>query len=197
MTDTDLTRLKAPEEAATRSWIDVAQAGFEAWKAKPHNARWFRKIDGTPIPNDLTICIGQAFADDRAVLLARIERGEGERLTDLYDIARLNMARDAAEQSLSSARAEGWKAGRDAAANWQPIATAPKDGPLILCSTPLRGGEHSCETWSPKALADELKRDAEGFYDKSPHLRSIPTHWMPLPANPATAILALEEPPHE
>lgn len=47
-------------------WIAIAQRGFEAWKAKPHNARWFRKIDGTPIPNDLTICIGQAFADELA-----------------------------------------------------------------------------------------------------------------------------------
>ena len=43
-------------------WIAVAQSGFRAWQEKPHNARWFRKIDGTPIPNDLTICIGEAFA---------------------------------------------------------------------------------------------------------------------------------------
>ena len=48
--------------AAAEDWIAVAQSGFETWKAKPHNARWFRKIDGTPIPNDLTICIGEAFA---------------------------------------------------------------------------------------------------------------------------------------
>lgn len=49
-------------DANSESWIDIAQLGFENWKAKPHNARWFRKIDGTPIQNDLTICIGEAFA---------------------------------------------------------------------------------------------------------------------------------------
>lgn len=44
----------------TRS-IHIAQLGLEAWRSKEHNARWWRKIDGTPIPNDLTICIADAF----------------------------------------------------------------------------------------------------------------------------------------
>lgn len=53
-------------------WIGIAQEGFENWKAKPHNARWFRKIDGTPIPNDLTICIGEAFASRLRTLSAQL-----------------------------------------------------------------------------------------------------------------------------
>jgi len=71
-------------DAKTEGWIEIAQRGFENWKAKPHNARWFRKIDGTPIPNDLTICIGEAFAEplrslslageDAAGLCERLEK---------------------------------------------------------------------------------------------------------------------------
>ena len=53
-------------------WVGIAQQGFENWKAKPHNARWFRKIDGTPIPNDLTICIGEAFAERFRTLAAQL-----------------------------------------------------------------------------------------------------------------------------
>lgn len=45
------------------NFIAIAQAGFEEWAAKPHNAKWFRKIDGTPIPNDLPVCIAQAFSE--------------------------------------------------------------------------------------------------------------------------------------
>ena len=45
------------------NFIAIALAGFEAWAAKPHNAKWFRRIEGTPIPNDLPVCIAQAFSD--------------------------------------------------------------------------------------------------------------------------------------
>ena len=58
--------------SAAEDWIAVAQSGFETWKVKPHNARWFRKIDGTPIPNDLTICIGEAFAERFRTLAAQL-----------------------------------------------------------------------------------------------------------------------------
>lgn len=41
--------------------MKIAADGFRAWAEKPHNARWARKIDGTPIPNDLPINIAEAF----------------------------------------------------------------------------------------------------------------------------------------
>lgn len=63
-------------------WVGIAQQGFENWKAKPHNARWFRKIDGTPIPNDLTICIGEAFSARIRSLSARL--AEARREMDAY-----------------------------------------------------------------------------------------------------------------
>lgn len=64
-------------KAAAEDWIAVAQSGFDAWANKPHNARWARKIDGTPIPNDLTICIGEAFANRLLSLAAQAEKTNG------------------------------------------------------------------------------------------------------------------------
>jgi hypothetical protein len=58
--------IKPPrEQAVTIGYMDafdIAQKGFDAWKAKEHNAKWFRRIDGTPIPNDLLSNIAEAFA---------------------------------------------------------------------------------------------------------------------------------------
>jgi hypothetical protein len=44
--------------------IETAQRGLERWKAKPHNAKWWRRIDGTPIPNDLIVNIAEQFAEE-------------------------------------------------------------------------------------------------------------------------------------
>ena len=43
--------------------LAIAEKGFDAWAAKPHNRKWFRKIDGTPIKNDLLVNIATAFAE--------------------------------------------------------------------------------------------------------------------------------------
>lgn len=46
------------------NWIDAhntAQSGFDEWAGKDHNKKWFRRIDGTPIPNDLVVCIANAI----------------------------------------------------------------------------------------------------------------------------------------
>lgn len=42
---------------------DTVFAGYREWAAKPHNAKWVRKIDGTPIPNDLPVCIFNALKE--------------------------------------------------------------------------------------------------------------------------------------
>ena len=44
--------------------MGLAERGFENWKAKEHNAKWFKRIDGTPIPNDLLVNIAEAFCND-------------------------------------------------------------------------------------------------------------------------------------
>ena len=37
--------------------LDDILAGYVDWSNKPHNAKWARKIDGTPIANDICVCI--------------------------------------------------------------------------------------------------------------------------------------------
>jgi hypothetical protein len=32
--------------------MKAAEAGLSTWREKPHNAKWWSRIDGTPIPND-------------------------------------------------------------------------------------------------------------------------------------------------
>jgi hypothetical protein len=45
--------------------MKTAQSGFDTWAAKPHNAKWFKRIDGTPIPNDLLVNIAEALCAAR------------------------------------------------------------------------------------------------------------------------------------
>ena len=55
--------------------IQVAQRGFQKWAEQPHNKRWFRKIDGTPIPNDVTVTIAMEFVNE----LSAQKRSDGIR----------------------------------------------------------------------------------------------------------------------
>lgn len=41
--------------------LEDVQRGYDAWAAKPHNAKWVRKIDGTPIQNDIVVSIFDAL----------------------------------------------------------------------------------------------------------------------------------------
>src|SRR6266581_512039 len=41
--------------------MSIVERGFDMWKDKPHNAKWFNRIDGTPIPNDLKVNIAEAI----------------------------------------------------------------------------------------------------------------------------------------
>ena len=42
--------------------LRAAQRGLDNWRLKPHNARWWSRIDGTPIPDDLLVCIAEEVA---------------------------------------------------------------------------------------------------------------------------------------
>lgn len=44
--------------------LTIARRGFDQWASEPHNKRWFRRIDGTPIPNDLLVNIAEAMVAD-------------------------------------------------------------------------------------------------------------------------------------
>ena len=43
--------------------LQDVQRGYDAWAAKSHNAKWVRKIDGTPIANDIVVNIFEALKD--------------------------------------------------------------------------------------------------------------------------------------
>lgn len=72
---------------ALKRAINVATAGYRNWADKPHNAKWARRLDGTPIANDLVVCIANEFqnlvatsasriaslADENAELRAKVE----------------------------------------------------------------------------------------------------------------------------
>lgn len=57
--------------------MTIARRGFEHWAAKPHNRRWFKKIDGTPISNDLPVCIADEFKEAIDAALAASQQQEG------------------------------------------------------------------------------------------------------------------------
>jgi len=67
--DSEVSTQTGAEESSAKAVLTlteamlIAEAGYDAWAAKPHNKGWRRKIDGTPIPNDLPVCIAQAFYD--------------------------------------------------------------------------------------------------------------------------------------
>lgn len=43
--------------------LEDVQRGYERWAAKPHNAKWVRRIDGTPIANDIVVNIFEELKD--------------------------------------------------------------------------------------------------------------------------------------
>ena len=62
------------------------QRGYDAWAAKPHNAKWVRKIDGTPIANDIVATIWNTLRDtmeERSASPSR-EETEGEKEAVTY-----------------------------------------------------------------------------------------------------------------
>lgn len=70
--------------------------------------------------------------------------------------------------------------------SWQPIETAPKDGSemLIWLGAPWSRVEKACwyEPWSNwQAGAFPIDPARDDFHGIG---RSVPTHWMPLPAPP-------------
>lgn len=42
--------------------LNLAHEGYEVWAAKPHNKKWHKKIDSTPIKNDLPVIIAEHIA---------------------------------------------------------------------------------------------------------------------------------------
>jgi hypothetical protein len=41
--------------------LGLRRRGLNRWKDKEHNTKWWRRIDGTPIPNDLPVNIAEVI----------------------------------------------------------------------------------------------------------------------------------------
>ena len=54
--------------------LSLAKAGPDEWSAKPHNKKWRKRIDGTPIPNDLLVSVVKEISRS----LARIDGRGGD-----------------------------------------------------------------------------------------------------------------------
>ncbi len=65
------------EERRPPNLIQIAEQGFRLWADKPHNAKWVRRITGTPIENDLIVNMATAFGEAMRQHDLRVEiRGE-------------------------------------------------------------------------------------------------------------------------
>ena len=58
----EIERLRSLDQMSFVEAMSLAERGLEIWRAKEHNAKWWRKIYGTPIPNDLLVNISEGFA---------------------------------------------------------------------------------------------------------------------------------------
>lgn len=104
-------QLPIPTEVRVERWnlslieaMKIAEQGIKTWREKPHNAKWWRRIDGTPIPNDLMVNVAEAFSEAlgpaSALPTEAAEPGELERLRQELDKAHGDM----------DATMEGWDA---------------------------------------------------------------------------------------
>ena len=108
------------------------------------------------------------------------ETWEGDVAGTVYAILNASGLRNEDTGELAIARAEKAEAERDAA-RWQPIETAPRDGTRLWCFWPdAWSEERQAIGWFVSGGEDEYWTDAA---DSDPN---PPTHWMPLPAAPAT-----------
>ena len=53
--------------------MDIVEEGFRIWRGKEHNAKWWKRIDGTPIPNDLAVNIAEAMCRSSAARIEALE----------------------------------------------------------------------------------------------------------------------------
>jgi hypothetical protein len=93
---------KLPAMLAERAKVDfvaalqIADRGFNAWKDKPHNAKWFKRIDGTPIPNDLLVNIANEIIISAPFYAPVMQPAERDRLAAAVE--KLTNERDEARE---------------------------------------------------------------------------------------------------
>lgn len=119
------------------------------------------------------------------------ERADAKRWMQIADQRAIEVAELKVElQRLRSAQPapqvpSGFQADIDTAARWRPIATAPKDGSVVLLwlgspwSEPRTAYWYEpWANWQPQGVRPDPNEDASGIGG------AVPTHWQPLPPAP-------------
>lgn len=73
--------------------LQLAERGYARWAEKPHNRKWARRIDGTPIRNDLLVNIANAVCeglpevdmDEKQARIFQLERRIHNQRVQLHD----------------------------------------------------------------------------------------------------------------
>lgn len=166
-TDDKIRQAAVPTEIDYEALIKAAYARDKKWAqgtngciAFARGAEWYRSTIAAPQP------VAQP-GDDAAFLRAQIALALEE-----MSCANFNSAAERLRHCAGVTQAKP----EQAAQQWQPIETAPKDSTLIL----LRGKEnrHADGYWQPTTIST----GAEHWV--WPYINREPTHWMPLPAAP-------------
>lgn len=80
--------------------IDIAREAFDAWASKPHNKRWFKRIDGTPIINDIIVNMAVTFGAHGVIA----KRAPSDLMVPLSALTAQAAALEAAERGRDEAR---------------------------------------------------------------------------------------------
>ena len=81
--------------------IDIAREAFDAWASKPHNKRWFKRIDGTPIINDIIVNMAVTFGAHGVIA----KRAPSDLMVPLSALTAQAAALEAAEREAATLKA--------------------------------------------------------------------------------------------
>ncbi|MES2030896.1 MAG: hypothetical protein V4477_17075 [Pseudomonadota bacterium] len=126
-----------------------------------------------------------------------VAAGSAAQARNVLEMATQDIAAIAADRDRTERNRDMWKGQCERQAeqltkrNWQPIATAPKNGTEILlwwkhCKTPSVGSWscddlHAERKWAHKALAEGWRSEGDACI---PVNQADCTHWQPLPEGP-------------
>lgn len=110
-------------------------------------------------------------------------------------IAAARGVRGGDEPSSASALNTSHRNAEGAVVGWQPIETAPRDGTVIIVGGTPDGYGPKVRTahWGSGRYLNHKKGFQQAWVDHPGHTCD-PTHWMPLPAPPASDTTAGDEP---
>ena len=82
--------------------LKLVEKAYAEWASKPHNQQWRKRLEGTPIPNDLSVTIASHIA-----VLTLAERGEIPARQQAYELAEKIMG--TGQSHITQPHGELWK----------------------------------------------------------------------------------------